>query len=443
MKRAALYIRVSTEEQKIHGLSVETQIENLDAWAKQARVKIVDHYVDAGISARKKSSNRPALQRLLNDVRERKIDLIVFTKLDRWFRNVSEYYRVQDILDDYGVAWKTIHEDYDTTTASGRLKVNIMLSVAQDEADRTSERIKKIFEAKKARGEPVTGNVPTGYMIDGKRIIKDPSTEQAVTAYFEHYLKYGSISKAIDSVASEYGLFWKYQLASSMLSKSAYYGDFNGVECPAYISMEQHAQIVAKRRKTARKTIKNRTYLFSGLLVCGECGARMGARTHKYKTVENVEYNCPGHYQKKGCENRVNIREASIEEYLLYYVEDEIHRIDVKQQSDTSRKRDYAAEISSIKKKLTRLKDLYLNDLMDLDAYRTDYNQLTDKLNALVAERNRAPASVEFAKRAIVKGWKTVYEDLDRPGKRAFWQIVLSEIRVYSDRHIEFDILLN
>lgn len=228
-----------------------------------------------------------------------------------------------------------------------------------------------------------------------------------------------------------------------MLSKSAYYGDFNGVECPAYISMEQHAQIVVKRRKTARKTIKNRTYLFSGLLVCGECGARMGARTHKYKTVENVEYNCPGHYQKKGCENRVNIREASIEEYLLYYVEDEIHRIDVKQQSDTSRKRDYAAEISSIKKKLTRLKDLYLNDLMDLDAYRTDYNQLTDKLNALVAERNRAPASVEFAKRAIVKGWKTVYEDLDRPGKRAFWQIVLSEIRVYSDRHIEFDILLN
>ena len=125
---AALYIRVSTEEQAMHGLSVAAQTAALDTWAKQNQVKVVDHYVDAGISARKKASTRPELQRLLRDIEAGNIDLVVFTKLDRWFRNIGEYYRVQDILDKHKVNWKTIQEDYDTSTASGRLKINIMLS---------------------------------------------------------------------------------------------------------------------------------------------------------------------------------------------------------------------------------------------------------------------------------------------------------------------------
>ena len=109
MQRVALYIRVSTEEQALHGLSVEAQTEALDLWAKNSKVKVIDHYIDAGISARKKASKRPDLQRLLADVCAEKIDLVVFTKLDRWFRNIAEYYKVQEILDDHKVAWKAIH----------------------------------------------------------------------------------------------------------------------------------------------------------------------------------------------------------------------------------------------------------------------------------------------------------------------------------------------
>ena len=144
MLRAALYIRVSTAEQKIHGLSLEAQRAELDRWAEQTGVQVVDHYADPGVSARKKASRRPGLQRMLSDVRAGKIDLIVFTKLDRWFRSVGEYYKVQEVLEQFHVDWKTTLEDYDTSTAAGRLKINIMLSVAQDEADRTGERIRVV-----------------------------------------------------------------------------------------------------------------------------------------------------------------------------------------------------------------------------------------------------------------------------------------------------------
>ena len=151
MKRVFAYVRVSTEEQAIHGLSIEAQTAALEIWAKENGHRIVSVYTDAGISARKPASKRPALQELLADAQDGKGDLIIFTKLDRWFRNIAEYYKVQEVLEKYHVDWRTIHEDYDTTTASGRLKINIMLSVAQDEADRTSERIKAVNEMKRQK----------------------------------------------------------------------------------------------------------------------------------------------------------------------------------------------------------------------------------------------------------------------------------------------------
>lgn len=150
--RAALYIRVSTEEQARHGLSLAEQKESLERYAEAHEMEVVGIYEDAGISARKPYKKRPALLRLLEDCKSGKIDTILFIKLDRWFRNVAGYYDVQTQLDKYGVTWQATKEDYETRTASGRLKVNIMLSVAQDEADRTSERIKFINEGKKAKG---------------------------------------------------------------------------------------------------------------------------------------------------------------------------------------------------------------------------------------------------------------------------------------------------
>ena len=91
MTRAAIYIRVSTEEQAVHGLSLEAQKEALLQHAKERGYSIVDIYADEGITARKKLSNRKELQRLLNDVKKDKVDVILVTKLDRWFRNIKDY----------------------------------------------------------------------------------------------------------------------------------------------------------------------------------------------------------------------------------------------------------------------------------------------------------------------------------------------------------------
>lgn len=447
--RLACYPRVSTEEQKLRGLSIEAQMAALQAWADQNGMKDVTFYNDAGNSARKPYNKRPAMVRLLEDVQAGKIDLIIFTKLDRWFRNIAEYYKVQEILERHNVVWKAIQEDYDTSTASGRLKINIMLSVAQDEADRDSERIRTVMEAKRERREPVSGHVPTGYKIEGKKIVKDPELEQGITAFFKSFLTYRSIERA-RTAAAEHGAAISYQLASTMLAKTAYYGFYSGVEdmCPAYITKEEYERIQASRRKIERKTEGDRVYLFSGLVVCSECGRRFGARAHRYYLRdggcgESIGYNCPGRYHHNDCPNTVNIRETAIEKYLLSNVSMELERYCYSLEhmgAGGQNVRDFQEERAKLKKKLSRLKDLYVDDIIDLELYRKDYQKLNAQLEELAVEESMQPPkppSTDRLRAMFSTGWEQLYEQLGRKDRQAFWRLALDRIVVYPDRKIK------
>lgn len=449
MKRVFLYVRVSTEEQAIHGLSIEAQTAALEEWAKSNGHQVVGVYTDAGISARKSASKRPELQRLLADAQAGKGDLIVFTKLDRWFRNIAEYYKVQEILERCHVDWRTIHEDYDTSTASGRLKINIMLSVAQDEADRTSERIKAVFDAKKERMEPCTGKVPTGYKVEGKKVVKDPETEAAVSCFFESFLATRSIQQARRAAEKQCGIRFTYYLSRLMLEKEAYYGRFEGVDgmCPPYITREQFEEIAANRRRTERKAAEDRVYIFTGIVYCSECGRRYGSHTNNYKVKSGewrsgIMYNCRGRYNNGDCDNKVNILERTIEDYLLQNADAELERYVCELAciaSEAAPARNFQEERTVLRRKLSRLKDLYVDEIIDLDLYRKDYETLNAQLSALTAEEAATAAPLPSADRllSIFSGnWKESYMELDRAGKQAFWRTALDKILIHPTRQI-------
>lgn len=133
--RVALYIRVSGEEQKIKGLSLEAQQERLEEYAREKGWLIVGVYIDAAKTARKNMHKRAEFQKMIEAVKRDEVDLLLFCRLDRWFRSVADYYKVMEILQAHGCDWKTIDEEYDTTSANGRLYINVKLSIAQNEAD--------------------------------------------------------------------------------------------------------------------------------------------------------------------------------------------------------------------------------------------------------------------------------------------------------------------
>ena len=434
--RVALYIRVSTEEQAMHGLSIEAQTEALDAWSKANENIIVDHYIDAGISARKKAMKRPSLQRLLGDIRDGKIDLVVFTKLDRWFRNIAEYYKVQEILEKYHVDWKTIHEDYDTSTAAGRLKINIMLSVAQDEADRTSERIKVIFDGKKQRKEPVSGKVPYGYSVKDKRVVVDNNAAPAVRAFFQEYLASHFVSAAIAAAEQANGEKMSYYRAKTILRSPAYCGEINGIEdmCEPYISKQQFDEIAKIRYSRIRTATQNRVYLFSGIIFCDDCGHRMCARTYRKRPV----YNCQFHYQGGKCSSKVNISEKDIEQFLLQNVDYELEKFSATAEAEKAQVKRPAVDIATIKRKLSRLKDLYVNEMIDLDAYRKDYELFQSKICEAEKAHIKKGPDVDAIKNYFQSGWESIYSTLTTAQKRKFWLLSISEIRISPDRSIYF-----
>lgn len=125
--RVALYVRVSGQEQAIKGLSLEAQQEDLQEYCRERGWIVAGLYIDAAKTARKRLGKRTNFLRMLEDVKRDKVDLILFTRLDRWFRSVADYYKVMEILEAHNCNWKTTQEQYDTSTAGGCTSISNFL----------------------------------------------------------------------------------------------------------------------------------------------------------------------------------------------------------------------------------------------------------------------------------------------------------------------------
>lgn len=435
-KRIVAYVRVSTVEQKLNGLSVEAQTAALQDWAKENGVKILKFYNDAGFSARKPYNKRPAMVRLLEDVREKKIDLIVFTRLDRWFRSLAEYYKVQEVLEKYKVDWQTIQEDYDTSTTSGRLKINIMLSVAQDEADRTSDRIKLIFAHKVEQGEVISGKVPLGFKIENKHLVHDPEKVEMVRELFLHYAKHGSKHGAVQHIFDTYGVKIDRHSFQQMLRNTLYKGERQGVPfCEPIIDPDLFDRLNAM--PNIKVAPSRRIYIFSGLVVCAECGSRMSGR-HSYNSNGNeyMYYRCNRYSNFGDCSNDRLANEQAIEQWLLDHVEEEANKrlVEYKAEAAVKRKKP-EIDRAAIKRKLSHLKELYVNEMIDLEEYRKDYEAYTAQL-AENPEPEEPKLNAEGLKKFLESDLHSIYQGLDREQRRTLWRGIIREIRVDSQKHI-------
>jgi site-specific DNA recombinase len=198
--RCAIYTRVSTE----HGLdqefnSLDAQYEAASAYIKsQAHAGwtlVRSRYDDGGYSGG--STDRPDLQRLLDDIRARKIDVIVVYKVDRLTRSLADFAKLVELFDAHSVSFVSVTQQFNTTTSMGRLTLNVLLSFAQFEREVTSERIRDKIAASKRKGLWVGGNLPLGYEIkDGKIAIVEEETE-LVRSIFRRYLELGGVNELV------------------------------------------------------------------------------------------------------------------------------------------------------------------------------------------------------------------------------------------------------
>lgn len=440
--RCAIYIRVSTEEQHLNGLSLPAQKKALTEYAKAQGYNIIGYYADEGISARKPMKYRKGLLQLLEDVKQNKIDMILVTKLDRWFRNIKDYNITEEILQAHRCYWKTIFENYDSSTANGQMVINIMLSVNQAECDRTSERIKAVLDYKRSIGEVTSGRCACyGYKVVNNRLVKDPDVSHIVDDAYQHYFTCYSIRSTIKYLQEKYGDAAPSDNQVDRLFKNETYAgkDKDNLNyCEPYISVEQFNKI---RQITSAKvyTAGNyEPYIFSSLIKCPWCGNNYTGYRKKRKLKNGgesiyIKYRCGNKFGRHSC---AHFTEHIIEEYMLTHVTARLEQELMSMEFKKKQAKERPDESAVIRKEMDRLNLLFQKGRITEKYYDEQYEILEKRLS----ECNQASKCISLESyrdliRAFSGNWQDLYLKLDKAHKQAFWKSTIKDIQIDKETH--------
>lgn len=431
---AAGYIRVSSAEQATKGLSIETQMAEIKAYAEQHGMKLVDMYVDRGITARKSLHKRIDFMRMMNDVQSGKVKHIIVLRLDRFFRNIYDYHRMMnEYLTPNNCDWSAVKEQYSTATTNGRLMINLRLSIAEQECDTDSDRIKDVFDNRVKNGFAITGALPFGFKIENKKVVIDEEKREIMNDMLNYVELSSSVRGTLNYMKDKYNISFCYDSLARLFKNPMLYGSYRGNDnyCEGYMTKERFNNMRRLLDKNIRKRKNNFSYIFSGLIVCAECGYRMAGCYHN----PYLYYRCSNHYGNKRCDNAGSINEVFIENYLLENVERkiseyilEIEKIEAKATAPKSNKK-------TIEKKLQKLNDLYVNDFISMEKYKEEYALLQSQI---VDEPEETKKDLTALKKFLESNVKDIYKTLNTEEKRALWRSVIKEIRVYKREIIDF-----
>jgi DNA invertase Pin-like site-specific DNA recombinase len=447
IERVAAYIRVSSQEQKLHGLSLDAQRMKLQEYADAHHMKIVEWYEDEGVSGRKLIRNRPALQRMIQDAEQKKFDRIIFIKLDRFFRSVAEYHECMKRISP--VLWSTTEEQYDLSTANGRMLVNMKLTIAEMEADQGGERIRIVNEYKTQTGQPLVGkpSLPFGFMVETdpdthrKKVVHDPDEAPILMDAIANFMMHQSRRKTLVYLHSKYHISMTYKSLTNLFSNTMLYGAYrdNPVYCTGYIDKElfDKMQEIMKRNIKAN-TAENRDYIFSGLIKCPLCGCTLKGNNYVQKKGNSVlhfkKYRCGNNKRDVSCSFNKVVAEKTLERLLLANIEQYLNEAKIRaaevEDADTVVVPKY--DIADIHEQIDRLNYSWqTGKIRKVEQYEKDYAALQELLEKAEAEQNNIVLK-DFSKvEAILQdGWRGIYENLDDAHKRAFWRSFIRSIEL-------------
>jgi DNA invertase Pin-like site-specific DNA recombinase len=202
--RCAVYTRKSSEEgleQEFN--SLDAQREACEAYIASQRsegwVLVRDQYDDGGVSGG--TLDRPALQRLLSDIEDGLIDVVVVYKIDRLSRSLMDFSKLVEVFDRNNVTFVSVTQSFNTTTSMGRLTLNILLSFAQFEREVTAERIRDKVRASRMKGIFMGGTPPYGYKPKDRKLVIDEAEARNVRWFFSRFLEIGSATELAREVA--------------------------------------------------------------------------------------------------------------------------------------------------------------------------------------------------------------------------------------------------
>lgn len=323
--RAVQYVRVSTDEQAKEGYSIETQTALSMKYIESQGWELITSYVDDGYSA--KNLERPNIQQLIKDIESNAFDVVVFYKLDRLVRSVSDLDFLLKLFDKHNVGIRSVTEQFDTTTAIGRMFIGLVALMAQWERETISERVTVTMKQKAKNGERNGGRAPFGYRLVGGDLQINDEEAKVVKEIFRLY----NSGKGVRSIAiyiQQFGIEKNIRTLTRMLDNPVYAGKLrwgNNSTMDTIVVDEfthegiidietfEYTQSLRNKRTTEGKKATS-PYHFSGVLRCARCGSPLSGWFKKERGTKH--YLCINKKNKGACDLPVFTEKALTTKFL-------------------------------------------------------------------------------------------------------------------------------
>lgn len=420
----AIYMRVSTTKQEDKGVSLETQKNKLHAYCEFKGLTNVKEYLDVG-SAR--NTDRESFKLMVRDVKKGNIKNIVVFKLDRLNRSISDLNNLIQMIEEHGCGLHSATENLDTSSANGRLMVNLIGVIAQWESETISERVVVNMETLASQGV-WQSKAPYGFLTGEDRRLEVYEEEaQYLRIAFDLIYKGESASNATRIVNEKYGLGWTMEFLRTKIYSHSLIGNIyrNGV-----IYENTHQGIITKKEQ--RKLIdiiqsKRRTNLgikhidlFRRKLNCPQCDKTLSALLNN----KHYYYQC-NHCRDYG-DKQITAAETMLEKALIEYIGNpsienfsagkETPRINVTKQ------------LEDIKSKRDKIQRAWINDLMSDDDLIKYKKELDDQEKNLLNELDDEHEKPNLDIKDFSKKFNELYYELTQEEKRQFIQMHVKRI---------------
>lgn len=404
MSTIALYIRVSTLEQAKEGYSIAAQKERLIAYCKAQGWASYKLYVDEGVSA--KDTKRPELQRMFDDMKHGKIQMILVYRLDRFTRRVKDLYTMLEEMQKYNCAFKSATELYDTSSAMGRMFIGLVALLAQWETENLSERIKMALDEKVSGGERV-GNIPYGFNLTEDETLVKNEKSAVVLDMIEKIMSGMSANQVavyLNKINNDRD--WIANKVLRILRNPALYG---ATRWNDKIYESTHEGLITKQkflklqRMLTDRSLHHRRdvevdYIFQGVLICPYCGRILSVNRYIKKSrtdgseIKGAVYRCQVCIKEKRASFAIG--EYRFENALKEYMKN----VDIKHYQPIKNKNEkniYVDQLKQIEKKREKYQRAWASDKMTdkefdkmMDETRDVYEDLKEKVKQIPVEKS-------------------------------------------------------
>lgn len=483
--RCGIYVRVSTDEQRDNGYSIDSQLRMIKEYCEKNGYSIVDVYNDAGHSG--KDLMRPEMQRLLKDIKAKKIDKLVAIKVDRLTRNNYDGFWLLNYCEEHDVKIELILEPYDVSTANGEMFFGMNLVFGQRERKEIGARTKRAME-EMALEHIHPSKAPYGYIRNSETgyLEIEPIEAQVVKEIFE-LCKQGKSTRGIEMILNEENAYlntgkWRSDRVYKILTNSIYIGVFEygkykrkkqdilRVEnyCEPIIDIEPWNITRKNLEKNKHSNYGEHIHLFTGIVKCPSCGKILSS-TNSFKNSgtpkEKVYYhltckntNCKNkglHYSSDKIEKKL----GRILNELTRYMYDNKNEIIVCNSSKTKELKDIEKAIEKLKQQEKKLVDLYLTSNLNVEAINKKNDNIKNEIQKLNAKKELLDPNndskeyvIELSKKLDCTlendvyiftndlGFSFLFESLNRQTKKELIQKLIASLEITRDENFNIEI---